>query len=67
LKSIKTFIVGAGALGCELLKAFALMGLACSEEGLVTVTDNDHIELSNLNRQFLFRNEHIGKPKSEIA
>ena len=60
-------MIGAGALGCELIKSFALMGLAWSEDGLVSVTDNDHIELSNLNRQFLFRNEHIGKAKSEIA
>ena len=63
----KIFLVGAGALGCELIKWFALMGLACSDNGLVHVTDNDNIELSNLNRQFLFRNEHIGKPKSKTA
>ncbi|CAI2374261.1 unnamed protein product [Moneuplotes crassus] len=63
----KTFLVGAGALGCELLKCFALMGLGCSNKGLVAVTDNDHIELSNLNRQFLFRNRHIGKAKSTTA
>jgi ubiquitin-activating enzyme E1 len=67
LEEQKTFLVGAGALGCELLKAFALMGLGCSEKGLVSVTDNDHIELSNLNRQFLFRNNHIGKAKSGVA
>lgn len=63
----KTFVVGAGALGCELLKAFALMGLGCSINGKVSVTDNDHIELSNLNRQFLFRNKHIGKSKAKVA
>ena len=63
----RIFLIGAGALGCELMKWFALMGLACSEEGVVHVTDNDNIELSNLNRQFLFRNEHIGQPKSRTA
>ena len=43
-------MVGSGALGCELLKAFALMGLGCSSEGKVYNTDNDNIEVSNLNR-----------------
>lgn len=60
LKKIKTFMVGAGALGCEFIKAFALMGLGCSEEGKVSVTDNDNIEVSNLNRQFLFRKSNVG-------
>jgi ubiquitin-activating enzyme E1 len=48
-------MVGAGALGCEYIKAFALMGIGCSSAGSVKVTDNDNIEVSNLNRQFLFR------------
>lgn len=48
-------MVGAGALGCEYIKAFALMGVGCGETGKVAVTDNDNIEVSNLNRQFLFR------------
>uniref|UniRef100_A0A672GQP2 E1 ubiquitin-activating enzyme n=1 Tax=Salarias fasciatus TaxID=181472 RepID=A0A672GQP2_SALFA len=48
------FLVGAGAIGCELLKNFAMIGLA-SSEGEVIVTDMDTIEKSNLNRQFLFR------------
>ena len=47
--------VGAGAIGCELLKNFAMMGVACGEGGVVYVTDMDIIEKSNLNRQFLFR------------
>uniref|UniRef100_A0A3Q1KHQ7 E1 ubiquitin-activating enzyme n=1 Tax=Anabas testudineus TaxID=64144 RepID=A0A3Q1KHQ7_ANATE len=59
--------VGAGAIGCELLKNFALIGLGAGEEGQITVTDMDFIERSNLNRQFLFRSQDIGKPKSEIA
>uniref|UniRef100_A0A8D3CJA2 Ubiquitin-like modifier activating enzyme 7 n=1 Tax=Scophthalmus maximus TaxID=52904 RepID=A0A8D3CJA2_SCOMX len=59
--------VGAGAIGCELLKNFALIGLGAGEEGGITVTDMDFIERSNLNRQFLFRSQDIGKPKSEVA
>ncbi len=51
--------VGAGAIGCELLKNFAMMGVGCSTEGAVYVTDMDIIKKSNLNTQFLFRSWHI--------
>ncbi|XP_048874261.1 ubiquitin-like modifier-activating enzyme 1 isoform X1 [Brienomyrus brachyistius] len=61
------FLVGAGAIGCELLKHFALIGLGAGEGGSITVTDMDSIERSNLNRQFLFRSEDIGGMKSEVA
>jgi ubiquitin-activating enzyme E1 len=63
----KLFMVGAGALGCELMKVFALMGLGCSKDGLVSCTDNDNIEISNLNRQFLFRKGDVGQAKSDTA
>ena len=67
IKATNTLLVGAGALGCEYLKMFALMGMAADPKGLVTVTDDDTIEISNLNRQFLFRTNHIGKSKSVTA
>jgi len=47
--------VGAGAIGCELLKNWAMMGVASGPLGKIVVTDMDAIEKSNLNRQFLFR------------
>jgi ubiquitin-activating enzyme E1 len=43
------------------------MGVGCSEQGKVTVTDNDNIEVSNLNRQFLFRKYNVGDSKSHVA
>lgn len=58
----KLFIVGAGAIGCELIKNLAMMGV-----GNITITDMDHIEKSNLSRQFLFRPTDIGQPKSIVA
>lgn len=69
LMKSSTFMVGCGALGCELLKNFGLLGLACcdTKEGLITVTDNDNIEISNLSRQFLFREDNVGEPKSLAA
>lgn len=63
----KYFVVGAGAIGCELLKNFAMLGLGASPEGKIFVTDMDHIERSNLNRQFLFRPYDVSKPKSTAA
>ncbi|CAM9515783.1 unnamed protein product [Ascophyllum nodosum] len=63
----KMFLVGAGAIGCEMLKNWAMMGVGCSEGGNVHVTDMDHIEKSNLSRQFLFREADIGRPKSSTA
>ncbi|XP_043564560.1 ubiquitin-like modifier-activating enzyme 1 [Chiloscyllium plagiosum] len=67
LKMQKYFLVGAGAIGCELMKNFAMIGLGAGEGGSITVTDMDTIERSNLNRQFLFRPGDITKMKSEIA
>ncbi|KAG5356785.1 Ubiquitin-activating enzyme E1 1 [Yarrowia sp. E02] len=63
--AVKTFLVGSGAIGCEMLKNWALMGLG--KDGEIHVTDNDVIEKSNLNRQFLFRPKDVGKHKSVTA
>jgi len=67
LGDLKIFMVGCGALGCEFMKNFALLGVCCGPSGKLVVTDNDRIEVSNLNRQFLFREDNVGKPKSEAA
>ncbi|NXA33422.1 UBA1 enzyme, partial [Eudromia elegans] len=63
----KYFVVGAGAIGCELLKNLAMMGLAAGPGGAITVTDMDTVARSNLHRQFLFRPADISKPKAEVA
>jgi len=86
LHSLNMFLVGAGAIGCEMLKNWALMGVSCDasttkesssdsspdrqksrNSGTVYITDMDHIEKSNLSRQFLFRSTDINKPKSTTA
>lgn len=67
LQDAQTFVVGAGALGCEFLKNLALMGVSTSDNGCLTVTDDDTIEKSNLSRQFLFRDWNIGQAKSAVA
>ena len=67
LSNSNIFIIGAGALGCEFLKCFALIGVSTNKEKAVTITDNDNIEISNLNRQFLFKYNDISKSKSITA
>ena len=72
LSNLNIFLIGAGAIGCEYLKNFAMMGISCKNNkdnkfGTLTVTDFDKIELSNLNRQFLFRENNMGQYKSEVA
>lgn len=72
LEELNVFLIGAGAIGCEVLKNLAMMGVSSKKGNYnkkyqVSVTDNDNIEISNLNRQFLFRNSNIGQSKSEIA
>ncbi|KAK7576286.1 hypothetical protein V9T40_012572 [Parthenolecanium corni] len=64
--ALKYFVVGAGAIGCELLKNFAMMGVG-AVNGQVYVTDMDLIEKSNLNRQFLFRPQDVQHAKSVTA
>ena len=60
----RVFLVGCGALGCEYLKGLSLMGVATGRHGSIYVTDMDRIEVSNLSRQFLFRDADVGNPKS---
>jgi ubiquitin-activating enzyme E1 len=62
LKDVELFIVGSGAIGCELLKNLAFLNVK-----KIIITDPDIIEKSNLSRQFLFRSNDVGKLKSEIA
>ena len=102
LAALRVFVVGSGAIGCELLKTFALLGVgigsspssednveAGSEggsktrsdtededltglwsglsKGGIVLADMDQIERSNLNRQLLFREKHVGKAKAVVA
>lgn len=67
LGALNYFLIGAGAIGCEMLKNWAMMGVACGSGGMVHVTDMDRIEKSNLSRQFLFRNTDINEFKSTTA
>ncbi|MDR2172003.1 MAG: ThiF family adenylyltransferase [Planctomycetaceae bacterium] len=62
IKNAKILVVGAGALGNEILKNLALLGV-----GNVLVADLDQIENSNLSRSILYRANNNGQPKSKIA
>ncbi|TYZ60858.1 hypothetical protein PybrP1_011451 [[Pythium] brassicae (nom. inval.)] len=62
VRNAKILVVGAGGIGCELLKNLVLSGFETVE-----LIDLDTIDVSNLNRQFLFRAHHVGQSKSLVA
>eukprot|EP01083_Nonionella_stella_P009083 26322_1 len=62
INKCKVLVVGAGGIGCELLKNLVSTGFKDIE-----TIDLDTIEVSNLNRQFLFRKCHVGKSKAKTA
>jgi ubiquitin-like 1-activating enzyme E1 B len=62
LHKLKVLIIGAGGIGCELLKMLSKINL----EKIETI-DLDTIDKTNLNRQLLFRPQHVGQPKATVA
>ena len=66
LEDSRVLMIGCGALGCEWLKNLSLLNVG-TKDGYIDITDPDHIETSNLSRQFLFRPGDVGKSKSKTA
>lgn len=62
LSRARVLVVGAGALGNEVIKNLGLLGV-----GTVYIVDFDEIESSNLTRSVLFRRRDCGRPKAEVA
>ncbi|HEX7299605.1 MAG TPA: TOMM precursor leader peptide-binding protein [Solirubrobacteraceae bacterium] len=62
LRDARVTILGVGGLG-----SWTLCGLACAGVGHVRIVDHDTIELSNLNRQLLYRRDDVGRKKVDVA
>jgi molybdopterin/thiamine biosynthesis adenylyltransferase len=62
LAQARVLVIGAGAIGNEVCKNLALLGV-----GHVTVWDRDRVELHNLTRSVLFRESDVGRAKAEVV
>lgn len=62
VKAARVMVVGAGAIGNEVIKNLALLGI-----GHLVLVDRDTVELANLSRSVLFRERDEGRSKVEVA
>ena len=62
LKAARVCIVGAGGIGAAVIPALAGAGV-----GSLTIIDSDTVDLSNLQRQPLYRSREVGEPKAALA
>jgi adenylyltransferase/sulfurtransferase len=62
LANARVLVIGAGALGNEIIKNLALLGI-----GNLFIADKDTIENSNLSRSVLYRTKDAGKSKAQVA
>jgi bacteriocin biosynthesis cyclodehydratase domain-containing protein len=62
LRSARVVVLGVGGLG-----SWTALSLACCGIGELTLVDGDTVELSNLNRQILYSQDDIGRPKASVA
>lgn len=62
LANAKVVVVGAGGLGCFVLNELVLAGV-----GNLKIIDHDDVSITNLNRQFIYREEDLGKSKVELS
>lgn len=62
LKAARVLVIGAGGLGCP-----ALLYLTAAGVGTLGIMDDDTVDVTNLQRQVLFSEENIGRPKAATA
>ena len=62
LKAAKVVVIGAGGIGSAAIPAFAGAGI-----GMLTIVDDGEVERSNLQRQTIFRDDQLGRPKAPLA
>ncbi|WP_028970463.1 HesA/MoeB/ThiF family protein [Sphingomonas sp. URHD0057] len=62
LKAARVVVVGAGGIGSAAIPALTGAGI-----GRLTIVDDDDVDRSNLQRQWLFRDDQVGQSKAELA